>query len=494
MYIGIDVGNSGIKMAYVDRTGQPVPVRGPRGGNSIMSVIYIDPTSGKSLIGEDAFEQSFVDPANAVSQFKLKLGSDDRLLADRSATDLVAMLLVEARKHAERQTGESIDAAVVTVPANFMDIQKKAVLKAADIAGIGVLRLISEPAAAGFGYATRNATNKRGEKSLVYDLGSSTFDVTVIEADGDAVSVLATEGVQKLGGDDLDAALQTIVLRSIEQKTGKTPAALLGNPLFKLDLATRVTRAKVSLGTQDRVQIPLSPGGQPLVVAVERGEFESAIQPLIDQTLACVDRALAAAKIGSKDLSSLYMVGGPSRSPFVQNAVSSHTGLVPRCEIDPETAVAQGAALVAQSDLKAQGKQSRVGTDVIPQPDAFLREVTHHDIGVAVDDRQNGRKSIINSVVVPKNTPIPSRHTQCFRLESADQRDVIIEVLQGPNRADIAACQIIGRLEQHGLPVEPARSPRIEVTFELDKNTCVTVTARDTISGQSTSATVDVPK
>lgn len=494
MYLGIDMGNSGIKISYVDRTGIPTVVRNPRGGNSFMCVVYMDAQSGKTLFGDQAYEQSFIDPANAASRFKLKLGTDEKLLAGKTVPEVFAMLLLYVKKFAEQQTGESVDGAVLTVPANFLDAQKKAVLKAAELAGITVLRLISEPAAAGFGYATKNASNKRGEKFLVYDFGSSTFDVSIIEVDGDAVNMLATEGVQKLGGDDIDAALAEIILTRVEKETGKSRAPLLKDPLFTLDLATRATRAKVGLGEQDRVQIPLHAHGKSIVVSVERVEFEAAIKPLIDQSLACVDKALNAAGIAATDLTSLYMVGGPCRSPFIQNAIADHTRLVPRAEIDPETAVAQGAALVAQSDLKRNGKQSRMGTDVIPQPDAFLREATHHDIGVAVDERLSGKKSIINAVVVPKNTPVPTRLTQCFRLESPDQKDVIIEILQGPNRADISACQIIGRVELRNLPIEAARSPRIEVTFEFDKNTCVKVTARDLISGQEVSATVDVPK
>lgn len=495
MNVGGDIGNKGVRISYVDRTGETRVTRQGRDGSStLLSYIYIDPVSGNTLIGEDAFEQMFVDPANGVSGFKLQLGSDETLVANKTAIDLTAMMLVEAKRNAERQTGESVDSAVFTVPANFTDKQKKAVNKAAEIAGIPVLRLISEPAAAGFAYANRNATNKRGAKFMVYDWGSSTFDVSIMEVDGDAVKVLATEGVQKLGGDDIDNELQKMILQKIVQKTGKSTAALLNNPLFKLDLATRATRAKISLGIQARTQIPLSPDGQPLVIVVERTEFEAVVQPLVDLTLQCVDRALAAASITAADLSSLYLVGGTSRSPFIQNAVGDHTGLVPRCELDPETVVSQGAALVAQSDLKAQGKQSRMGADVIPQPDAFLVEATHHDIGVAVDDRQNGKRSLINTVVVPKNTPVPGSRQQRFRLESADQRDADIQILQGPDRADIKDCQIIGRVELRSLPIEAARSPRIEVTFDFDKDTCVTVRARDIISGQTVTATVDIPK
>lgn len=493
MIVGIDFGNSGVKVSYPDRTGQPVGVKNARGGNSVRAFVHIDP-QGKCLVGDDAFEQGFVDPKNTAGHFKLKLGLDDQILPGKTAKELAAILVKAAKELVEKVTGESIDAAVVTVPANFSDKQKKALLGACEEAGIKVLRIVSEPAAAAFAYACQSASNKRGLKFIVFDLGSSTFDVTVCEADGDEIRMLATEGIQKLGGDDIDEILKGVILAKLKQKTGKDPRTPAADPLFWLDLSVRTATAKIALGNQDKVQIPLSSDSQHHVVAVTKQEFEAAVRPLIEKTLHCVDAALKGANLSIGDITSLYMVGGPSRTPFIQNMVADHTRLVPRVEIDPELAVAHGAVLVALSELKRQGKQARMGVDTIPQPDAFLKEATHHDIGVAVEERATGAKRIINAVVVPKNTPVPCTRSESFRLESPDQTEVLIEILQGPDRTDIKGCQIIGRLELHGLPVEPARSPRIEVTYIFDKNTFVTVKARDKISGKEVSVTVQVPK
>ncbi|QDV89917.1 Chaperone protein DnaK [Phycisphaerae bacterium RAS2] len=494
MIISIDFGNSKVKCAYPDRTGQTVAVKNGHGGNGLRACVYID-GSGQCLVGDDAHEQGFVDPQNVVRHFKLSLGSDQKLLGGKNAAELAEILILAAKQFAEKQAGESVDAAVISVPANFTDKQKKALQQACESAGIKVLRVISEPAAAAFAYAEQNSSNKRGSKIAVYDLGSSTFDCAICESNGDEILVLATEGVQKLGGDDLDEVLKQVILDKLEKKTGKDCRVALSDPFFALDLDTRAAGAKISLGKRDKVQIPMSLKGQHYVISVTKAEFEKAIKALIERTLDCLDKLFATAGITVRDLTSLYLVGGPSRMPFIQDMVANRTGMVPRMEIDPEMAVAHGAALVAVSEMAKQGTPARIGGDTIPQPDAFLKEATHHDIGIAVEDRSGGGKRIVNAVVVAKNTPVPCKvPPQYFRLESPDQRDVLIEILQGPDRADIKDCLIIGRLELNDLPVEAARSPRIEIKCEFDQNTFVTVTARDTISGKEVSVRVEVLK
>jgi molecular chaperone DnaK len=493
MVIGSDIGYFSMKLAYADRTGQPVGVRNPNGGNSTRSFLYAKPDGGW-LVGDPAYEQAFVDPKNAMCEFKLKLGSLETLLAGKNAEELTAALLEHGKELVEKQTGDSVDAAVAAVPAEFDDVQKKSLLRAYELAGIPVLRLISEPAAASFAYVEQRNTGARGDKFAVYDLGGGTLDITICEFDSDEVRVLATHGERELGGYKMDKQLGALIINKLAQATQCDARTLAADALFMLDLAPRITNAKVALGSRDEVQIPLAAAGKQHVITVSRAEFEALIAPIVDRTLVRFDECVKSANITCKELTSLFLVGGPSRMPYLQNRMATHTGMVPRCEIDPEMAVAYGAALVAQSELKKQGKRDRLGTDVIPPPRRVIGEITHHGIGVAVEDQTNGSTGIINAVVVPQNTKIPSRHSKRFRLESPDQRDALIQILQGDDRAEFKDCRVIASLEITSMPIEVARSPRIEVTFDFDKNGLVTVTARDIIGGDDTSTTIQLGK
>ncbi len=492
MVIGVDVGHFACKGAHPDRTGQPVGVKSQDGGSSVLTCLYAKPDGGW-LIGDAAYEQSFVDPTRAISAFKLKLGSAEPLLIGHTADELAAVVLRHIKELAEKQTGESVDGAVVTVPVEFDDVQKKSLLRAFELAGIPVLRMISEPAAASFAYANLRNTAP-GSRFVVYDMGGGTLDITVCESDGDDVRVLATTGERNLGGHQMGQILLALVVAKLQQAIQCDPQVLAGDPLFMHDLVARVTAAKVSLGSRDEVQIPLLAEGKQHVVSVSRAEFEGGIADLVERTLVRLDECLKAANLAYTDLTSLFLVGGPSRMPFLQRRIAEHTGMVPRCEIDPELAVAYGAALVAQAELKKRGKRDRIGADVIPQPTRMLREVTHHAIGVAVQDGSHGSMRIVNAAVVPQNTPIPCRRAQRFRLESPDQREALIQILQGDDRADLNDCRVLASLEIKGMPIEAARSPRIEVTFDSDENGLVTITARDIIGGDDTSSTIDVPK
>ncbi|MCG3132488.1 MAG: Chaperone protein DnaK [Phycisphaerae bacterium] len=489
---GFDVGNDESKAAYVDRTGEPVEVSNPEGGASVLTCLYAK-SDGGWLIGQAAREQGFVDPKGVVSNFKLKLGSTEPLLRGKCAEELVAVLLAYQKELMERQTGERVNGGVITVPAEFDDVQKKALLRACELAGIVVRRMISEPAAASFAYAQRR-NMAPGERFAVWDMGGGTLDISVCVSTGDDVRVCATTGERNLGGQQMDEILRTLVIRKLTQAIQCDPQSLAVDALFMHDLTTRVTAAKISLGSRDEVQVPLLANGKQHVVSVTRAEFEGAIADLVERSLTRLDECLKAANLAYTDLTSLFLVGGPSRMPYLQRRVADHTGMVPRCEIDPQLAVAYGAALVAQAELKKRGKRDRIGGDVIPQPTRMLREVTHHAIGVAVQDGSNGSMRIANAAVVPQNTPIPCRRSQRFRLESPDQREALIQILQGDDRAELKDCRVLASLEIKGMPVEAARSARIEVTFDFDENGVVTITARDIIGGDDTSITIDVPK
>ncbi|MEE9296251.1 MAG: Hsp70 family protein [Phycisphaerae bacterium] len=489
---GFDIGTTQCKVGRVDPTGKASIINNARGEPTTPSAIYLAEL-GEPLIGTDAVEQGFVDPARYVSNFKLKLGTTESLVAGTSfmPTDATATLIAALKKDAENVLGIEITEAIATCPANFRDDAKQALLEAFERNGITIPLLLAEPSAAGMAYGVDKPGG--GKTLLVYDFGGGTFDVSVLRVDGSQITVLATEGVARLGGNDINECLRQRVLEEVAAACGEMPTPQ-SDPLFFPDLAQRVEAAKISLGNRPEVPIVAGYKGRQVIVKVTRDEFHKAIAPLVQQSLDALDRAVARAGRKKQQIDRLLMVGGTSRLPVIQDKVADHTGLVPRTDIDPEKAVAYGAALASVTEMARQGRTATLRGQVIPSPDVFMRDVSAHDVGCCVVDTSSAKERLANAVIIPKNTPIPCQRTDRFYLQYEDQTAVQIEILQGEADADRDDCLLIGEFVLENLPHESKRTERIQVEYAIDANGMVTATGTDLVSGRQHTVSVDYKK
>lgn len=490
---GIDVGSTQSEAAAVGITGTPAIILNARGEPYTPSVVYYQ-QKGDPLVGTDAYEQGFIDPDNTARNFKLKLGTNENVLNNGqvvTATDATAALIACLKEAMERQLNMIVEECVATCPANFKDDAKQALLEAFERNKIKVLRLVPEPTAAGYAYALGSAGHR--SNILVYDFGGGTFDTSVLRVDGSEITVLATEGVAKLGGNDLNECLKSRMLDRVEADCGQRPTPG-GDPLFFLDVEHRVERAKKSLGTRKEVPIVVAYNGKQIVEQVRQDEFHKAIAPLVQQSLDAIDRVLANAGLDAGGVDRLIMVGGTSRLPYIQDAVANHTGLVPKTDVEPEKAIAYGAALACMAELAKQGRTASLNGKAIPPPDMFVRDVTAHAVGCCVADTSGPNKCLRHAMIIPKNTAIPCQRVERFCLEHDDQTTATIEILQGEPDADRDDCLLIGEFVLDGLPKEDRRSPRIQLEYTIDANGMVTVTGTDTVSGRTQTISVDYKK
>jgi len=491
--MGFDVGTSRSKVAFVDPAGKAVSVLNARGEPRTPSVVFV-PETGDPLIGVEAVEQGYIDPGRCIRNFKPRLGSTEGLLSNGqlvTPTDAAAMLITRLKADAERQLSMEVSEVVATCPANSRDDFKQALKEAFERNGMKVLKLMPEPTAAACAYVLDKASTKMN--ILVYDLGGGTFDTSIVHVDGMQITVLATEGIPKLGGNDFNDCLSRRVLDQLKAQLGTEPDPA-ADPLFFLDLDQRIEAAKLSLGSRKEVPVVATCDGRQVVAKVTQDEFHHDIRPLVQQSLEAVDRAVAAAGLTIDKIDRLVMVGGTSRMPFVQEMAANHTGLAARTDIDPEQAVAHGAALECVAELGRQGRTATLHGRAIPTSDAFVRDVTAHSVGCCVVDRSKAKRRLLNSVLIDKNTPIPCQQGDHFCLEHEEQSEAQIEILQGEADADRDDCLLIGDLRLTNLPKEARRTPRIGVEYVIDANGMVTATATDAVSGQQQTVSVDYKK
>jgi len=490
---GIDIGTTRSKISIVNAIGKPEIVLNNRGEHSTSSTVYI-PQSGDPLIGTDAIEQGYLHPEAFVANFKLDIASGDNLLRNGitlTAVEATALLIGHLKRLVEKATGKAVTECVATCPANYRDDDKQALLDAFEQNGITVLQLIPEPTAAAISYALDKQGHQR--KILVFDCGGGTLDVNVVQTDGSEVVVLSTEGVRRLGGNDFNQSLEEHLLNELEAKFGERPSRD-ENPLFYHDLDQRVERAKISLATQAKVPVVINCNGNQLISEITQDEFHNMIDPLVQEALAVVDRAVTAAGVTTNEIDHLIMVGGTSRLPYLQDQVAQHTGLVPKTDIDPEKAIAYGAALACLTELARQGRHATINGQVIPAPDMFVREVTAHDVGCCVIDTTSAKRRLSHSVIIPQNTAIPCRKTDRFYLEHEDQTQARVEILQGNQNADRDDCLLIGELLLEDLPEEDKATSRIELDYTIDGNGMITATATDLVGGKQQTVSVDYKK
>ena len=475
--IGIDLGTTNSCMAVMENQ-QPVIIPSSAGGQTTPSVVAFT-KNGERLVGSAALRQAVTNPDRTIRSVKRQMGSNWSIDIDgteHKPQTISAMILMQLKKEAEEFFGEPVTDAVITVPAYFNDVQRQATKDAGKIAGLNVKRIINEPTSAALAYGLDHG---EAQKVLVFDLGGGTFDVSVIEIGDDVIEVLATAGDNHLGGDDFDEKVLNWAVDCFKREHG---VDLRKDPAAYGRVKEAAEQAKKELSTADMTQINLPyltfHRGEPvhMDLTLTRTEFNRMTQELIERLSGPVNNALSDAGIAASELGQVLLVGGSTRIPAVQDMVRKLTGKEPSRNINPDECVAKGAAILGNTLsgdtlLPAEGGNSLLLLDVIP-------------LSLSIETVGG-----VATRLIERNTTLPARYSQVFSTVSPYQRNVDIHVLQG-ERPMAKDNKTIGRFTLKGIKRAMAGVPQIEVTFDIDTNGILKVSAKDLDTGKEQSITV----
>ncbi len=474
--IGIDLGTTNSCMSVLE-DGVPVIITSSEGLRTTPSVVAFT-NKGEILVGASAKRQAVTNPDHTFTSIKRRMGTGDRFNIDGrkfSPEEISAMIIRKLKKDAGDYFGEEVTDAVITVPAYFTDAQRQATKDAGRIAGLNVMRIINEPTAAAFAYGLDNG---QPQKVLVYDLGGGTFDVSIIEIGEGLIEVLATSGDNHLGGDDFDARLAQYIVSEFERtehvNIRKDQAAMQR-------VAEEAEKVKIALSslTQTQINLPFlsMDGGKPhhLDMTITRVKFEELTRDLVDRTAVPVQNALRDAGINPGDLSRVLLVGGSTRIPAVQEKVRRMLGMEPSRSVNPDECVAMGAAIQA-------GKLSGNLPAASSAASMILMDVTPLSLSI---ETVGG----IATRLIERNTTIPARHSQIFTTAANFQSSVEIKVYQG-ERQFVRDNTLLGNFQLKGIKRALAGVPQIEVTFDIDVNGILTVSAKDLGTGKAQQVTI----
>ena len=475
--IGIDLGTSN-SAAAVMIGGKPTIIQAAEGtsvgGKAFPSVVAFT-KDGQLLVGEPARRQMISNPEGTVAAAKRKMGTDFKfhvLGKEYTPQQISSFILQKIKKDSEAFLGDTVDKAVITVPAYFNDNQRQATKDAGEIAGLQVVRIINEPTAASLAYGLDKL--QKDLKIMVFDLGGGTLDVTIMEMGGGVFQVKSTSGDTQLGGTDMDNILIDYIVEEFKKQSGldvRTDKAAM----MRIREAAEKAKIELSNIVSTEINLPFlaydpKTGPKNLVTTLTRAKLEDLLRPIIERCRAPMMQALADAKITPQDIDKIIMVGGPTRMPIVRQFVATATGKEPERGIDPMEAVAMGAAI--------QGAiiTGDVSTDIL------LVDVTPLTLGVEV---LGGLKEPL----IERNTTIPTKKSKVFTTAADYQTAVTIHVVQG-ERPMAADCVSLGMFNLSGIPPAPRGVPQVEVTFDIDANGILNVTAKDLATTKEAKITI----
>ena len=468
--IGIDLGTTNSCVAVIEG-GEPVVIANAEGARTTPSVVAFSKT-GERLVGQVAKRQAITNPDRTVSSIKREMGSNYKVNIDSKSytpQEISAMVLQKLKADAEAYLGESVSSAVITVPAYFTDAQRQATKDAGKIAGLDVKRIINEPTAAALSYGM---DKENDQKVMVYDLGGGTFDVSIIEIGDGVQEVLATAGNNRLGGDDFDQRIIDWMVQSFKQETG---VDLSGDKMAMQRLKEAAEKSKIELSgvTTSNINLPFitadATGPKHLDLTLTRAKFNELTADLVEKTMGPVRAALSDSGLSIGEIDKVLMVGGSSRIPAVQDAVKALIGKEPFKGINPDECVAIGAAIQA----------GVLGGEV---DGLLLLDVTPLSLGV---ETMGG----IMTKIIDRNTTIPTKKSQIFSTAADNQTQVEINILQG-EREFARDNKQLGLFALTGIAPAPRGIPQIEVTFDIDANGIVNVSAKDLGTGAQQQITI----
>ena len=468
--IGIDLGTTNSCVAVFEG-GEPVVIANAEGARTTPSVVAFSKT-GERMVGQVAKRQAITNPDRTIMSIKRDMGNDKKVtIDDKSFTpqEISAMILQKLKSDAEAYLGQTVTEAVITVPAYFSDAQRQATKDAGQIAGLEVKRIINEPTAAALAYGV---DKEEGQKVLVFDLGGGTFDVSLLDIEDGVIEVLATAGNNRLGGDDFDERIMNYMADEFK-KTDGIDLRLDKMALQRLREAAEKAKIELSGMTTTNINLPFitadATGPKHFDMTLTRAKFDELTRDLVEKTMGPTKQVIADSGLSASQIDKVLLVGGSSRIPAVQEAVKSFTGKEPFKGINPDECVAIGAAIqggVLSNDVKG----------------VLLLDVTPLSLGI---ETLGG----VYTKMIERNTTIPVKKSQIFSTAADNQPAVEIHVLQGER--EMAADNItLGRFNLDGIPAAPRGVPQIEVTFDIDANGIVNVTAKDMGTGKEQHITI----